>query len=217
MKKIVALALTFCLLSLAGVQAVASDGDARHTSKNAESSLSAPAEDRGAGYLPYSDPEPLGSGGLFGAILRAIFSLSIVLGLIYATLWVIRRFTGSSMGPSVDGPVRVVGRVYLSPKVVVHFLKLGNEMLVIGASAGSVSLLTTITDERQIAQIENALRSVHTHVSGMTFSRFFDRSLARFQRALEKEDTPFDDQLRMLNEQIGRLRGLARKRHRDED
>ena len=129
----------------------------------------------------------------------------------------IRRFTGSSSVPSFAGPVRVVGRIYLSPKVVVHFLKLGNELLVIGANAGSVSLLTTIRDERQMAQIENALRNVHTHVPGLTFSRFFDKSLARFQKALDREDTPFDDQLRSLNEQIGRLRGLARKRQGDED
>jgi flagellar biogenesis protein FliO len=217
MKKIPAVALIFFLLSLAAVSLAANKGETTQASDNAETVSSAIMEDRGAGYLPYSEPTPLGSGGLFGAILRTMFSLAIVLGLIYATLWLIRRFTGSSMDPFFEGPVRVVGRVYLSPKVVVHFLRLGDELLVIGAGAGGISLLTTIRDERQIAQIEHALKGVRTHVPKLAFSRFFDRSLARFQKALEKEDTPFDDQLRLLNEQIGRLRGLARKRQRDED
>ena len=217
MKKLSVLVLIFGLHLFLIVPVSAGEGDALRASENADALSSAGIEDRGAGYLPYSEPTPIGSGGLFGAILRAMFSLAIVLGLIYATLWLIRRFTGSSTVPSFEGQVRVVGRIYLSPKVVVHFLKLGDELLVIGANAGSVSLLTTIKDERRMAQIENALRSVHTHVPGLNFSRLFDRSLARFQRALDKEDTPFDDQLRMLNEQIGRLRGLARKRHKDEE
>jgi hypothetical protein len=52
---------------------------------------------------------------------------------------------------------------------------------------------------------------------GIGFSRFFDKSLARFQKALEKDSSTFDDQLRVLNDQIGRLRGLTRKRRKDEE
>ena len=37
------------------------------------------------------------------------------------------------------------------------------------------------------------------------------------QKTLEKEDSIFDDQLRMLNDQIGRLRGLARKKRRGDE
>ncbi len=173
--------------------------------------------DQGAGYLPYSDPVPLGSGGFFGAIIRAIFSLAIVIGLLYAVLWTIRKFTGGSAGPFSEGAVRLVGRVYLSPKVVIYFLRLADELLIIGTNTGNITLLTTIKDENQIVQIENAVKSVYTSGSGRTFSGFFDKSMSKFQKTLEKEDSIFDDQLRMLNDQIGRLRGLARKKRRGDD
>ena len=111
--------------------------------------------------------------------------------------------------------MRVVGRIYLSPKVVVYFLRLLDRLLVIGASAGSISLLMTIEDEHEIAQIEEALKGAYG--SGPGFSRFFDKSMAKFQKALDREDSIFDDQLRTLNDQIGRLRGLARKRQKDDE
>ena len=86
--------------------------------------------DRGAGYLPYSDPTPLGYGGLFGAVVRTIFSLAIVIGLLYATLWLIRKLTGGTAGPASQGNIRVVGRIYLSPKIAVYFLRLLDRLLV---------------------------------------------------------------------------------------
>lgn len=217
MRKTLAVALVMALLLLLPTACPVSGEDARPASKNAATALSPNGEDRGAGYLPYSDPTPLGSGGLFGAIVRTIFSLAIVLGLLYATLWLIKKLTGGSMGPFSEGPLRVVGRIYLSPKAVIYFVRIVDELLVIGANAGNISLLTTITDEHQIGQIENALKSVHAHAPGLGFSRFFDRSLARFQKVLEKEEPAFDDQLRGFNEQIGRLKGLARKKQRDEE
>ncbi len=217
MRKTLAVALVMALLLLLPTVYRASGEDARPASKNAAASQSPSGEDRGAGYLPYSDPTPLGSGGLFGAIVRTIFSLAIVLGLLYATLWLIKKLTGGSMGPFSEGPMRVVGRIYLSPKAVIYFVRIVDELLVIGTNTGNISLLTTFTDEQQIGQIEKALKSVQAHVPGLGFSRLFDKSLARFQKVLEKEDSAFDDQLRGFNEQIGRLKGLARKRQRDEE
>jgi hypothetical protein len=90
-----------------------------------------------------------------------------------------------------------------------------DRMLIIGASAGAVSLLTTVEDAHEITQIEDALKGVHA--SGPGFSRFFDRSMNRFQKAMDRDESVFDEQLHNLNEQIGRLKGLARKRQRDDE
>jgi flagellar biogenesis protein FliO len=173
--------------------------------------------DRGAGYLPYSDPAPMGGGGLFGAILRTVFSLAVVLGLLYATLWLIRKVSGGAAGPLAEGAVRVVGRVYLSPKVAIYFIRLAGELLVVGVSSGAISLLTTLKDERQILEVEEALRNVHAYASGLPFSRFFDKSLGMFQKTREGNQSVLDDQLRMLNDHIGRLRGLTRRRREDDE
>ena len=217
MRKIRRLTLVLWLLLLLPLSSPASGEDAPSGVRADTHTVSSETGDRGAGYLPYSEPAPFGSGGLFGAIVKAIFSLAIVIGLLYATLWGIRKFTGGGTGHFSEGAVGVVGRIYLSPKAVIYFLKLADELLVIGTNAGGISLLTTIKDEYAINQIENAIKSVHAQSPVLPFSRLFDKSMARFQKALEKENSVFDDQLRMLNEQIGRLRGLARKRRGDEE
>jgi len=204
--------LMLCFLILLPTISLADNNNAPPPSKNAATS-SQNVQDKGAGYLPYSDPSPFGSGGFFGAMVRAIFSLAIV----YVTLLVIKKMTARSMGTSTEGSLQVVGRMYLNPKVVIHFVKIVDELLVVGVNSGNIALLTTIKDEQRIAQIENALRSTQPHMPGVGFSRFFDKSLARFQKALERDSGTFDDQLRVLNDQIGRLRGLTRKRRKDEE
>lgn len=211
MKKTLAVTLLLALLMTlpATCPAHAADQDPSH-----DPSVSS-AEDRGAGYLPYSDPKPLGSGGLFGAVARTIFSLAIVLGLLYVTLWVIRKFTGGSTGPLSESSLRVVGRVYLSPKAVVYFLKLVDELLVVGVNAGGISLLSTIKDEQRMAAIEQALKGAQ--MPAPRFSRFFDRSMQRFQKPLERDEAGFDEQLRGIDEHISRLKGLSRRRQGDEE
>ncbi len=209
-------ALTIFIVAFLCLPAASAPGGA--TDKEAPRvSSQAPLEDRGAGYLPYSEPTPLGSGGFLGTLVRTIFSLAIVLGLLYVTLWMIRKISAAPAGASAGAALQVVGRVYLSPKTIIYFVRVVDELLVIGTASGNISLLTSIRDERRITEIENALRKTHSQASGLPFSRFFDKSVVRFQRALEKDETTIDDQLRGLNDQIGRLRGLTRKRQEHEE
>jgi flagellar biogenesis protein FliO len=216
MRKAIATAAIICMLALL---CAPHPGFAQEVGRETQAAepTSQPPEDLGAGYLPYDEPEALGTGGFFGAIVRTIFSLAFVLALLYATLWAIRRFTGGAAGPSTGGATRVVGRIYLSPKVVVYFLRLPEKLLVIGTNAGGISLLTAIDDEDAINQIENDLRGANAGVSAPRFSRLFDKSLSKFQKTVDGEDSGFDDQLSALNDQIGRLKGLARRRSGDEE
>jgi flagellar biogenesis protein FliO len=177
----------------------------------------ADTQDRGAGYLPYSDPSPFGSGGLLGAVARMVFSLVVVLGLLYAALWGLRKISSQSAAATVGGSVQVAGRLYLNPKVVIYFVRLVDELLVVGTSSGSISLLTTIKDARQLEQIESALKSGQPYVSGKLFSRFFDKSMLQFQKTLDKDEPAVKDQIQALEEQISRLKGLARRRRSGEN
>ena len=217
MKRAIATAAIFCLLMALCPSSPTIGQDNGRASDTASDSISQSPDDLGAGYLPYSEPTPFGAGGLFGAIVRTIFSLALVLGLLYATLWVIKRFSGGVTGPASAGSVRVVGRIYLSPKIVVYFLKLADELLVIGTNAGTISLLTSITDEDVISRIESDLKSDRAGAGAPGFPRLFDRSLDRFQKNMEGDPSMFEDQLRTLNDQIGRLKGLARRKRSDEE
>lgn len=167
--------------------------------------------DHGAGYLPYSDPSPFGSGGMLGALARTIFALAVVLGLLYVVLWGLRKITANTAVSATGDSIRVVGRMYLNQKNIIYFLRLLDELLVLGASSGNITLLTTIKDPILIERIENSLKGVRPYASGKLFSRFFDKSMHRFQKVLEKEDDTFDDQIQELETQIGRLKGLGRR------
>jgi flagellar biogenesis protein FliO len=217
MKKAIATAAIFCLLMVLCPPSPTIGQDNGQAPDTASDSIFQSPDDLGAGYLPYSEPTPFGAGSLVTQIVRTIFALALVLGLLYATLWVIKRFSGGAMGPTSAGSVQVVGRIYLSPKIVVYFLRLADELLVIGTNAGNISLLTSITDEDAISRIESDLKSDRAGAGAPGFPRLFDRSLAKFQKNMEGEHSMFEDQLRTLNDQIGRLKGLARRKRSDED
>jgi len=189
---------------------------AEEPSADESSPVSTNNEDRGAGYLPYSEPSAFRSGGMAGAVARTIFSLAVVIGLLYVFLWGLKKISAGAAVTEQSESIRVVGRIYLNPKTVIHFVRLIDELIVVGTSSGNIALLTTIQDERRIEQLEAALKSGRSHASGVLFSKFFDKSLLRFQKHSQKDDLAFDDQLKAVDDQIGRLKGLARKRHRDE-
>jgi flagellar biogenesis protein FliO len=216
-KAIATAAILFVLMALCPSSPTIGQDNGRGATDVASDSASPASGDRGAGYLPYADPAPFGSGSLLGAIARIIFSLALVLGLLYATLWAIKRFSGGMAGPTTGGAVHLVGRIYLSPKIVVYFLKLADELLVIGTNAGNISLLTSVTDEDAIHRIESDLKGGRAGAGAPGFPRLFDRSLANFQKSMEGEHSMFEDQLRTLNDQIGRLKGLARRKRSDEE
>jgi flagellar biogenesis protein FliO len=217
-KKLIAAAIALCLLAVFCPVAPALGQDSPALGADSASVTTVGNDgEKGAGYLPYEDPAAVRPGGFFGAVLRTIFSLAVVLGLLYLTLWAIKKFTGGAAGPFAGGAVRVVGRVYLSPKSVVYFLRLPDELLVIGTNAGGIAPLTTITDEETISLIEKDLGGLHGGASGPTFSRLFDGSMAKFQKPPEAGEAGFDDQLRTLNDKIGRLKGMARRRKSDEE
>jgi flagellar biogenesis protein FliO len=174
-------------------------------------------EDRGAGYLPYSEPSAFGAVGFLGAVLQMVFCLAVVLGLVYAFLWIMRRMMSRSATVTANESIRVMGSIRLNPKSIIYFVRLVDELLVIGTNSGTISLITEIKDERRIAEVENALKGAQSPASGLFFSRFFDRSLLRFQKELERDDLRLDDQIRALDDQIGRLKNLSRKRRSGKD
>jgi flagellar biosynthetic protein FliO len=149
---------------------------------------------------------------MVGAIARTVFALAVVLGLLYAVLWGLKRFTSNSAVAPSSESVRIIGRLYLNPKTAIYFVRVADELLLLGTSSSNVSLLTSVKDRGQIEQIEVALKSAPLYTSGKFFSRFFDRSLLKFQKELGEEDTAFDDQIRALDGQLDRLKGIVRRR-----
>lgn len=86
-------------------------------------------------------------GGFFSSVLQSIGALLLVLGFIYVFAWLVRKFGRQT--PLLAGAHygRVIGRLYLTPRGSLHFVRTGGRVLVVGVGPQSVTLLTEFDAE----------------------------------------------------------------------
>ncbi|TCS73962.1 flagellar protein FliO/FliZ [Sulfuritortus calidifontis] len=77
-----------------------------------------------------------------GALLQTFLALVVVLGILYAFLWLLRRYAPSQTG--TQGVVKVVGGVMLGPREKVVVVEVGETWLLVGVAPGQVSALHTL-------------------------------------------------------------------------
>jgi flagellar biosynthetic protein FliO len=93
---------------------------------------------------------PPTGGGL--DLMRLAGSMVIVLGLIFAAAWVAKKLGGPrSFGGG--GAVRVLSRNGIGPRQSVMLVKVGSRVIVVADSNGTLSPLSEITDESEIARL----------------------------------------------------------------
>lgn len=102
----------------------------------------------GAGFLiPYQEPTANPSGITWYGALRTIVSVAIVLALIVAGAQGLRALGVATSTTSASGSIRVRETVRLPvvgsrSSATLHLVEVGERLLLIGASEGSVSLVT---------------------------------------------------------------------------
>jgi flagellar protein FliO/FliZ len=77
-----------------------------------------------------------------GGLLRATLGLALVLALIFAVGWLMRRLAPARGGGT--GPLRVVGSQALGARERVVLLEVGEQWLVVGVAPGNVRSLATL-------------------------------------------------------------------------
>jgi flagellar protein FliO/FliZ len=75
-------------------------------------------------------------------LLRATLGLALVLGLIFAVGWVMRRL--APMRAGAHGPLRVLGSQALGARERVVLLEVGDQWLVVGVAPGNVRGLASL-------------------------------------------------------------------------
>ncbi|HOL64363.1 MAG TPA: flagellar biosynthetic protein FliO [Accumulibacter sp.] len=84
------------------------------------------------------------SAGLsFAAMLQTLLSLALVIGLIFAAAYFLRRINGGR-GFGGNGPLRVVGGLLLGPRERIVVLEIGEHWLVVGLTPGRMQTLHTL-------------------------------------------------------------------------
>ncbi len=81
-----------------------------------------------------------GNESLWPSVGRLAITLVMVLGLIWGTLWLARRFTRRGAGG--QSAVRVIERAHLAPKKSIEVVAVGERVLVLGITETSIALLT---------------------------------------------------------------------------
>ena len=95
-----------------------------------------------------------------GGMLQFAFGLALVLGLIVAAGWFMKRF---SIGPSASGLVKVIAGAAVGQRERVVIVEVNDTWLVLGVAAGRVSQLHTMPR----GQITPAAQTAAAPIPGM--------------------------------------------------
>lgn len=99
--------------------------------------------------------------------IRTVLSLAVVLGLIFALKWAMRKYSPGKAAPAQSKLVEVLFRTPISPKHQVMLIRVGQRVLVVGAGAEGMNTLAEISDPEQVAEVLGAAeRSKSTSLSG---------------------------------------------------
>lgn len=87
-----------------------------------------------------------------GSLLQVLFGLLVVVGLLGATLWIMKRMGSARLGAGTV--IKIIGGVAVGNRERVLVLEVADQWLVIGVATGQVSTLATLP--RQDAPESNA-------------------------------------------------------------
>ncbi len=85
-----------------------------------------------------------GSGDLVPSLGRLALTLVLVIALIWATMWVARRFLKGRVAKGGQSDAHVVERLFLAPKKSIEIVSIGNRLLVLGVTEDRISMLTEL-------------------------------------------------------------------------
>lgn len=77
-----------------------------------------------------------------GSVLQVVLGLALVLALVVAAAWMLRRF--SSFGAGGSGPLRIVGGAALGQRERIVVVEVGTTWLLVGVAPGQVRALHTM-------------------------------------------------------------------------
>jgi flagellar protein FliO/FliZ len=119
---------------------------------------------------------PLAEMEFTGALVKMVGGLAGVLAILLLLYWLVRRFLPGQGIPLKSARMRVLGRLGLGQRSQVTMVQVGEKVLVLGVTPGSVTLLDKIDN---IQELEEAAES-----KGASAGGFMDS----LRRAVGKEE-----------------------------
>jgi flagellar biosynthetic protein FliO len=91
---------------------------------------------------PAAGPATMPSSSATGSLLQTLFALIVVLGVLGALAWFLKRYGPKAIGGNAN--LRVVGSLNLGGRERVLVVEVGKQWIVVGASPGRINALATM-------------------------------------------------------------------------
>ncbi|KGM42626.1 hypothetical protein S1OALGB6SA_421 [Olavius algarvensis spirochete endosymbiont] len=109
-------------------------------------------DDQATAESPTTDFEPVNFPGVgFGDFLRVIVVLGVVIALIYALVWMLRKLTGIKTDSGDE--IRIYSTRPIKGNSALHLIEAGKQMFLIGSTSNSINLISEINDKETIDEI----------------------------------------------------------------
>ena len=136
-------ALLLSLALLAGtVSAADIDAAVQAPPATAATPVEAPAMARPAAAAPATPAAATAAPSSAGSLLQVVFGLLVVLGLLAAALWFLKRMGGGRFAPG--SVVKIIGGVSVGNRERVMVVEVADQWIVIGVAPGRVSTLASM-------------------------------------------------------------------------
>jgi len=159
-----------------------------------------------------SEPGEGDQPSLWGSLGQGIVSLFVVIALILLCTWAIKRFgartpllAGTSLGT-------VLGKVYLTPKIALHFVKVRNIVLVVGVTPNEVSPIAQL-NAALFDDVTQGSTSGHGNNRQMDFLSHLTHETGQSTGAQSTENE--DDEITALKGDLARLQKYLQETSRE--
>lgn len=102
-----------------------------------------------------------GLGDLMPSMGRLAGALAVVLGLVWAIMWIARRVLKGRYPGRGGADIRILDRLHLAPRRSIELVAVKDRILVLGVTDHSISMLTELTEEEYA-------ETVHAPAPGQT-------------------------------------------------
>ena len=108
-------------------------------------------------------------------ISRVVGALAIVLGLIFALRWLLRRSINPAGMPGATNVVQVLTRSALSPRQQLLLVRVGRRLIVVADCNGQLNALSELTDPDEVAALVGQLRDEKLSAASHSFGNLLGR------------------------------------------
>jgi len=91
------------------------------------------------------DPMPQSADSLWSILLRLGFFLALIVGLIWGSIYLMKRMSGKN-GKKSGCRIRVVERMFIAPKKAIYIVEIGGRGMALGVTDSHISMLAELPD-----------------------------------------------------------------------